>query len=266
MTKTPRWHERIRVFNNYYNAFNDSYSKYENDESLLKTVFDYLKISFEFYHKSLKDILCDFGIYMYLPKEILLQAHLLKIINDSNVWLDYIEELNNFYQTYGNDEQNALMISIINKYKSKLESPYKSLNYYYDSHPYNIEYEHKPLDTSSVPRYDSSDIGIFDASYDILLNYLKNNKNIKYVWLHGSRAKGNAKLSSDIDLLIDIDNSLVEQCKKDFYNLPIPYRVDFACINDDSFNSANDSTLQVFLSKVVDDAKIIYRYDDFNKI
>lgn len=45
--------------------------------------------------------------------------------------------------------------------------------------------------------------GINDNVYKSLINYFKQNLNIKSVILFGSRAKGNDKYNSDIDLCIE---------------------------------------------------------------
>jgi predicted nucleotidyltransferase len=45
--------------------------------------------------------------------------------------------------------------------------------------------------------------GINDKIYNNIINYFKNNKDIVRVILFGSRAKGNEKINSDIDLCID---------------------------------------------------------------
>lgn len=45
--------------------------------------------------------------------------------------------------------------------------------------------------------------GISSTVYDNLINYFSKNENIKSVILFGSRAKGNEKINSDIDLCIE---------------------------------------------------------------
>lgn len=261
MTKTPRWHERINVFNNFYHNFVDLCGKYDRDLmrdfSEKQQLFNGLKICYEFYCKSLRDILNFQGDVIYLPVKVLISANEAGLINDAEVWLDYIKDMNCYYQTYGASEQQNLAIQIINKYKSKLLNSYNNLNKFYNSHICNEDYgtEEKILCTDSKPLYTPSDVDISEYSYNILLNYLKSNKYIKYVWLHGSRAKGNARKNSDIDFLIDIGIEYQEDCKAGFYNLTIPYRVDFVSINDLS--------CEEFVKASIDDTKLIYRAEDF---
>ena len=45
--------------------------------------------------------------------------------------------------------------------------------------------------------------GINKNVYENIINYFTNNNNIRTVILFGSRAKGNEKINSDIDLCID---------------------------------------------------------------
>jgi hypothetical protein len=211
----------------------------------------------------LRDILTDFCIIEFLPTEILKIAQSKHLIDDSDIWLDFIKCLNIYYQTYPRNEKLNFAKLIIKDYHDKLQNSYNLLNKYYKEHPFNVYYKACSLSYDNKPLYISSEIGILEKSYNLLLNYFKNNQHIKYVWLHGSRAKGNARGNSDIDLLIDVDVNFIEDCKKDFFNLQVPYRIDFACINDIQYATFNDSSMSDFLSKVVEEAKIIYRYTDF---
>lgn len=259
MTKEARWYYRIIVFNNFYSSFVALEEKYDKqlmlDYTEKKQLFALLKTCYEFYYKSLRDILNENKIFSFLPSEIFIQAEKEKIINDSKIWLDYIQELNQYYQTYGAQEQEELTIKIIDKFKSKLKNAANNLNKFCNI-PTKEEIHFKQFDSSTQPSYTPLDIGITEYSYNLLLQTFKANKDIKYAWLHGSRAKANARKNSDIDLLLDIDAGKIQECKNNFDNLTIPYRVDAFSINDESDES--------FARKVSKYAKIIYRQEDFN--
>lgn len=256
MNSLPRWYYAIKVFNNFYNSFCEQICNY-NSENIqnyheIKPYFDIIKICFEFYHKPLKYLLRDRGYNLYFPTQILEIAEKEGLINDAKIWLEYIEDLNVFYQTYGNEKLLELAKNIIDKYKNKLSDVHKTLNEFKAAiHPTEKKSENKQFPKDISAEILASDLGIMKHSYDLIMEYFKSNKNIKYVWLHGSRAKGNAKKNSDVDLVIDIEPDKITDCKNDFYNLAIPYRVD--CV------SVNESSVQEFLNEVVDNAKLIYK-------
>jgi predicted nucleotidyltransferase len=72
--------------------------------------------------------------------------------------------------------------------------------------------------------------GIASRTYELLLNTFKRFPQIKEVWLFGSRAKGNYKTGSDIDLAIkgeNINPAIVFKLKCMFNEqLSVPYGVD----------------------------------------
>lgn len=255
MAKTPRWHERILVFNKRYNTLCDMYKDCDVDAISsypeIRPYFNILKSCFEFYHKSLKDILNDKGACLYLPSEVLIKSKDCGLIDDAQVWLDYIEDLNVFYQTYGNSTLLELANKIINRYKPKLSNVYKMLNTFFESQNFDEDYSNKHFPTEINQEISATQLGIMEHSFNLLMEYFKSNHNIKYVWLHGSRAKGNAKKNSDIDLIFDVSPEELIECKTDFYNLAIPYRID--CV------SKNESNIEEFLNKCVDDAILIYK-------
>ncbi len=72
--------------------------------------------------------------------------------------------------------------------------------------------------------------GISEKSYTLLKYYLRNQPEIKGILIFGSRAKGNAKNGSDIDLAVKGKNISSKDIMKwsGYINetLPIPYHVD----------------------------------------
>ena len=72
--------------------------------------------------------------------------------------------------------------------------------------------------------------GISRRSFDLLLKTFKDFPEIEQVLLFGSRAKGNFKTGSDIDLAIkgkEVGQNLIFRLKSIFNErLPIPYEVD----------------------------------------
>lgn len=78
--------------------------------------------------------------------------------------------------------------------------------------------------------------GISDKSFEILLDVMKSYPQIEEAFIFGSRAKGNYKHGSDIDIAIkgeEISNELVWDIAALLNNeMPIPYKVDVIAVND----------------------------------
>lgn len=92
--------------------------------------------------------------------------------------------------------------------------------------------------------------GIVDLSWNILQDILKSEKTIIKVILFGSRAKGNYKSGSDIDLCIYVEeleselNTIRSLCSKVDDSL-IPYKIDFI-----GFNSITSNDLLGHIERV----------------
>jgi predicted nucleotidyltransferase len=95
--------------------------------------------------------------------------------------------------------------------------------------------------------------GISNKSYNLMLKAFKDNKSIIRVILFGSRAIGNYKKGSDIDLIVEYkdgkNNSLATILNQE---LPIPYYFDII----DSKLIENNNLKQ----HVKDFGKVIYEY------
>ena len=91
--------------------------------------------------------------------------------------------------------------------------------------------------------------GISNKSYQLLLNALEKYPQVEEVILFGSRAKGNYRNGSDIDLAIKGSqcNELVAMNIKGYLNeeLPIPYFVDVVF-----YDGLNDSELKEHIDRI----------------
>ncbi|GAA0746485.1 nucleotidyltransferase domain-containing protein [Clostridium oceanicum] len=76
--------------------------------------------------------------------------------------------------------------------------------------------------------------GISEKVYIKLIDYFKRNDNIKKAILFGSRAKGNFKLNSDIDLCIDCSENYKGTIKEDIEDIIGVYSCDLVFM--DSLN------------------------------
>ncbi|MFI3242550.1 MAG: nucleotidyltransferase domain-containing protein [Alphaproteobacteria bacterium] len=77
-----------------------------------------------------------------------------------------------------------------------------------------------------------NNFGISNSSYSVILEYFKQNTNIKKVVVFGSRAMGNYKNGSDIDFAIWGDELLETKIKADLEELKTPYMYDVVVFDD----------------------------------
>ncbi len=72
------------------------------------------------------------------------------------------------------------------------------------------------------------DIGLSNEYIELIRDILRNNSEINKAVIFGSRAKGNYRHNSDIDLALfgDLSLMLTESIRNDLEQLPMPYKFD----------------------------------------
>lgn len=88
-----------------------------------------------------------------------------------------------------------------------------------------------------------NNFGLSEKTIEIIKKLLSNYPQIKKVKIFGSRAKGNYKPSSDIDLALfgNIDDKLLRHITSELDELPTPYQFDVLNYNDiDNENLKNN--------------------------
>jgi uncharacterized protein len=88
-----------------------------------------------------------------------------------------------------------------------------------------------------------NNFGLSEKTIEIIKKLLSNYPQIKKVKIFGSRAKGNYKPSSDIDLALfgNIDDKLLRHIASELDELPTPYQFDVLNYNDiDNENLKNN--------------------------
>ena len=75
---------------------------------------------------------------------------------------------------------------------------------------------------------DYEHFGLYEKSYQEMVEYFKYRPKIKMVKIYGSRAKGNWENGSDVDFAIfgDLTYDEINRIYNDLYNLPTPYKFD----------------------------------------
>ena len=258
MSKIPRSFLRINVFKKrkeYLSEIVKNYSKKtEHTKDEVQEVFDKIKECFEFYRKSLRDILKEHGIILFLPSEILKQAQEENIIEDAEVWLEYIDDLNEIIQSQVPSAAAILRAKVVEKYMYKPQKSWEFLVKFYNTKLSKNDNKNIKL-PDNKPEYTPEEMGLSEYRYNEFISFCKQHKSIKYVWLHGSRAEGNYTDRTDIDCVADIDNfDEYREILSDLKYLPVPNRIDFALLKD-----IEDE----FFVRIKENAKIIYRSEDF---
>ena len=79
-----------------------------------------------------------------------------------------------------------------------------------------------------------TDSGITRREFDMILPVLQKHKNVERALIFGSRAKGNSKSNSDIDIAVfgNIDFISVEKIISDLEELPMIQKFDVLAYND----------------------------------
>lgn len=100
----------------------------------------------------------------------------------------------------------------------------------------------------------NNNFGIYDNSYDIMLSTFSNYSEIKKAVIFGSRAMGNYKKGSDIDVAIfgdDITYNIISDINSKLNDqLPVPYFFDVV-----DFNSISNDDLK---KHVVEEGVVVF--------
>ncbi len=233
---------KMETFNWKYNTFQKlvedyTLNQYEN-EKYISPVFWELKSSYIYYYKFLKFLLKQKGVKVLLPKDIIKQAQKENIISDGDVWLSYIEHMNVFYDKQNTDEKYKLMLYIVDNFTQAIQDVCLFVNnderkeFIKQFKPIIDNYQKEDICLAdNLPTYDYREIGISEKSYKILIKFFSSIKNLKSVWIHGSRAYGTYTNGSDIDIIVDCPIDFYDEFRFAMEFLPIPYYIDCKNIN-----------------------------------
>jgi len=101
----------------------------------------------------------------------------------------------------------------------------------------------------------NTEFGLGESVIALIREVFQAHPEVEEVWLYGSRAKGNYKVGSDIDLTMkgdDVGLPLLSVISQELYDLPIPYTVDlsvFSNINNDALIEHIERAGTVFYCK-----------------
>jgi len=201
-----RWQQRFSNLQKAYTVLQrstaqDTYTELEQAGLVQQFMF-----CFELSWKTLKDYLANEGIEAETPREIFKQAFSLQMLPDATTWLDALEKRNLLSHTY--EEKMALVaVSLIKQN-------------YYPAIQNLVSFLQKKIVS---PQY-----GLDLASWLVILQEFIKYPQIQEILIFGSRAMGNFKSSSDIDLCIkgNLSQDQMFSLQTAFSQGNLPYQVD----------------------------------------
>ena len=146
-----------------------------------------------------------------------------------------------YSETDDNLVKEELLDYILENFKYKFYQVHQYFKKTYPIQEYKkqimqINMEVKPREELSYNKveYNADFVKMTEKSYNKLLNFFKSNKEIKMVWLQGSRVFGTTRGGSDIDLIIDSPLETYDAIKEKMYKIQTPYRIDAKNLNSDT--------------------------------
>jgi nucleotidyltransferase substrate binding protein (TIGR01987 family) len=177
-------------------------------------LIQFFEITFELAWKTLKDFLDFEGVVAASPREVLKQAYAFQYLEQGDVWLEALEKRNLMTHTY-QEEVAAFAVSLI---KSKFSHLFQSL-----------------IDFLSQKCEKSEFFGMDLSHYLSLLQFFVSHPSIQSVTVFGSRAMGNFKPQSDVDLCLSGSISTEELASYKYHlneKLSMPYFFDVILDSD----------------------------------
>jgi len=236
------------------------YSKnVEHSQEEIQDIFSRIANCYKSYKQALKNILQERKIILYLPSDILKKAQEEHIIEDADIWLEYISDLNEIIQSQIPTATAILQAKVVEKYIDKPQKSWKYLEKFFNEKllkKNEKDFQNITL-SNSKPEYKPEEMGLNTFRYNEFINFCKKHKNIKNVWLYGPRADGNYTETDEIRCIVNINN--IDEYKKICFEvnyLPIPNQINFTLMQDLQNN---------FFTNTTDQLKIIYRSCDFEE-
>ncbi|MEI8301548.1 MAG: HI0074 family nucleotidyltransferase substrate-binding subunit [Chlamydiota bacterium] len=203
---TIRWQQRLINLRKAFSLLTQAVSQNEYNELEKAGLIQQFEFCFELSWKTLKDYLGNEGVSVDTPRDVIKQAFSMNLLSDVNIWIDALEKRNLLSHAY-EKETALLVISLI---KEKYFLAVKHLVTFFDTKTFSSSYG---LDLSVLLQ---------------LLQQLTKYIGIEEIILFGSRAMGNFKSTSDIDLCLK--GTLTEDHLGEIKTLleegKVPYKVD----------------------------------------
>lgn len=231
-------YQKICTFNEkfeYFRSLNDKYNNGELESESTVKLFSSIKSVYTFYYKFVKFLLKLQGCCILYPRDIFEQAKKRNLIDDTDIWLAYIDSINTFLQEKDSQKKDGMMLEIINRFGSKLYKVQEYINNIplYKESEEMIKSKFKEYSEAEIrlsdnkPVYNCEELHISEKSYNLILNLFKSQKYVRNVWLFGSRCREDYLPASDIDFIIDCPPENYARLCGLIEGLTIPYTPDY---------------------------------------
>jgi nucleotidyltransferase substrate binding protein (TIGR01987 family) len=180
MYKAVRWQQRLINLRKAFSLLSRAVTQEVYNDLERAGLIQQFEFCFELSWKTLKDYLENEGILAETPREVIKQAFAANLLPDVDVWIDVLEKRNLLSHVY-DDEMALFAITLI---KSKFFPILKRILAFFNEQAYSPAY------------------GIELLILLKLLEHFSKYPQIQEITLFGSRAMGNFKATSDIDLAI----------------------------------------------------------------
>jgi len=221
-----RWKQR---FSNYEKALNKLKNAIENydlvykkepnyNSDFLEQLRELIIKRFELTFELAWNVMKDYATSQSIPKvngsrDAVKAAFKLELITNYQVWFDSIESRNKATHSYDEEVANEVFFDIMDKYFSEFQIFYNTMKI-------------KLVE-------DKISIGLLDSQIEKMQEVFAKYPEIESAIVFGSRAKGNYKYNSDIDIVIKGENAsnVSGDIVFDLEDLGIPFEIDLKVFN-----------------------------------
>lgn len=201
-----RWQQRLVNLRRAFSLLTQSVSQTEYNELEKAGLIQQFEFCFELSWKTLKDYLGNEGVFADTPRDVIKQAFAVNLLADVNIWIDALEKRNLLSHAY--EKETALLVIALIKEK------------YFIAVKHLVDF----LNTKALSLEYGLDLSVLLQLLAELIKY----PGIQEILLFGSRAMGNFKNNSDIDLCIkgSLTEGQLAEIKTVLEEGKIPYKVD----------------------------------------
>lgn len=177
-----RWKQRFSNLKKAYEQLTEFMEKSELNKFEVQGLIQCFEYTFELSWKTIKDYLEFEGYDVKTPRDTIKKAFQVGIIDDGSVWLDALEKRNLMSHTYNENITNQTEQLIKTKYYAMMKKVIEFFS--------NTEW-------FLIMRF-----GLKESELETICEYLSRYPEIEKATIFGSRAKGNYKNGSDIDIAL----------------------------------------------------------------
>lgn len=226
-------HNFLDNYNRFLKKLPKDIKQVEQDDQLAQDLFVKIDKLFSLYCQFLREIYKKRNVEIRYPRELLNYAKTHHLMHDTATWIKLIDMCHALAFETVIGIEGPTHAQIVLEYYNKIPNLLQYIN--------DLYLKRNPLKKSKnfivdsvlpdqVKEINPNDFGIKSIYFDTILQNIQNIKQIKRVWLYGSRTKYTNKECSDIDLIIDIPRQYYKLAKDTFTSIEIPLPIDICPI------------------------------------